>query len=178
MTGSFSGAAMASDNSTAHRIQVFNTPLEAGIRSAALLVSAYPTACDLQRLVQYDYLIVHSGDVDGGPPSIHPATPHRSSELLVRRRLIEAGLDLMAARAVVDRAFGERGITYVAGEYAVPFLDSLTTEYIFALRDRAEWVIATFRGMGEEQLNSFMRGRWSQWGSEFVRRTFSEADEE
>src|SRR5208337_5073824 len=88
---------------------VFNTPLECGLRSAALLLAAYPEACDIQRLVQYDYLLVHSGDVEGGPPSVHPATPHRSGELLVRRSLIEQGLQFMIKKMVIEQTFTGRG---------------------------------------------------------------------
>jgi len=77
---------------------VYNTPLECGLRCAALLLAAYPTHCDLQRLVQYEYLLVHSGDVPEGPTSLHPAAPHRSGELLVRRALVERGILFMMSR--------------------------------------------------------------------------------
>jgi hypothetical protein len=147
---------------------VFNSPLECGLRSAALLLACFPCSCDLQRLVQYDYLVVHSGDVDGGPPSIHPPTPHRSGELLVRRSLIEKGLEFMAQRMVVERIFTGGGVGYMAGEYAVVFLDSLTTEYVTKLRERAAWVASRFEKMTDEELGSYMRTKWSQWGSEFV----------
>lgn len=126
--------------------RLFNTPLECGLRSVALLFAAYPQSCDVQRLVQYDYLIVHSGDVDGGPESIHPATPHRSGELLVRRSLVEAGLDFMACRRVIERTYSGVGIEYLAGEYAVVFLDALASGYVRQLRDRAEWVVSVCGG--------------------------------
>lgn len=157
---------------------VFNSPLECGLRSAALLLAAYPRTCDLQRLVQYDYLVVHSGDVDGGPPSIHPPTPHRSGELLVRRSLVEHGLEFMAGRMVVERTFTQHGIGYIAGEYAVVFLGSLTTEYVRRLRDRAEWVVKRFQDMPDDSLGEYMRGHWSQWGSEFVRESLFEDAQE
>jgi hypothetical protein len=147
---------------------VFNTPLETGLRSAYLLLAASPARCDIQRLVQYDYLVVHSGDVDGGPESIHPATPHRSGELLVRRKLVEQGLEFMARRLVVERDFTADGITYRAGEYAVLFLDALTSKYAAQLRARAEWVVKRFSGMSDQELADYMRERWSRWGSEFV----------
>jgi hypothetical protein len=147
---------------------VFNTPLESGMRTAALLLAAFPRACDIQRLVQYDYLIVHSGDVEGGPPSIHPATPHRSGELLVRRSLVEAGIDLMVRRSVVERAFTDQGIGFVAGSYAVVFLDSLSSDYSKNLRMRASWVIDRFQEMSDDDLAAYLRARWSQWGAEFM----------
>ena len=69
----------------------FNSPLETGIRSLAVLVAAYPEPFDLERLVEMDYLVVHSGDADG-PYSLHAPLPMRAGELLVRRGLIEKGL--------------------------------------------------------------------------------------
>ncbi|WP_306800327.1 ABC-three component system middle component 2 [Endozoicomonas sp. YOMI1] len=60
----------------------FNSPLETGVRSLAILVAAHPVAFDLERLVEMDYLVVHSGDADG-PESIHAALPMRAGELLV-----------------------------------------------------------------------------------------------
>ncbi len=148
---------------------VFNTPVECGLRSAALLLAAYPRVCDLQRLVQYDYLVVHSGDVEGGPESIHPDTPHRSGELLVRRSLVEQGLEFMTRRLVVERTFTGHGVGYVAGEYAAVFLGALTSEYTAKLRGRAEWVVTRFQDMPDEAFAEYMRSRWSRWGAEFVR---------
>jgi hypothetical protein len=157
---------------------VFNTPLESGLRSVALLLAAYPKACDVQRLVQYDYLIVHSGDVEGGPPSIHPATPHRAGELLVRRTLVEAGLEFMIRKAVVERTFTSNGIGYSAGEYAVVFLDSLSTDYVKKLRSRADWVVRRFQELPDPELAAYMKARWSQWGAEFINAAFMEGADE
>lgn len=147
---------------------IFNTPIECGLRSAALLLAAYPAACDLQRLVQYDYLIVHTGDIEGGPPSIHPATPYRSNELLVRRPLVETGLDYMTHRRVIVREFSSLGISYAAGEYAAVFVGALTSSYAALLSDRAAWVIARFQSMNDNDLHRYMQARWSRWGSEFL----------
>ena len=82
---------------TGRRKSAFNSPLETGVRTLALLVAAYPRSRDLHRLVQYDYLTVHSADA-AGPPSLHPPLPLRSGELLVRRGIIERGLLLMMSR--------------------------------------------------------------------------------
>lgn len=148
---------------------VFNTPLECGLRSATVLLASFPKPCDIQRLVQYDYLLVHSGDVDGGPASLHPATPHRSGELLVRRPLIEAGLNFMIQRSVIDRLYVDQGIGYIAGEYAVMFLESLTSDYAKGLRERARWVISRFHDIPDSELGAYMKARWSRWGAEFIR---------
>lgn len=148
---------------------VFNTPLECGLRCSALLLAAYPDDCDLQRLVQYEYLLVHSGDVQDGPPSLHPNSPHRAGELLVRRGLIERGLYFMMSRHVVCRRFSAKGIRYFAGDVALPLFDSLMSQYSRKLRERARWVVDRFGPQSDEVLDGFMRENWSHWGSEFSR---------
>lgn len=42
----------------------FNSPLETGVRSLTILEAAFPLSFDLQRLVEFDYVVVHSGDVE------------------------------------------------------------------------------------------------------------------
>ena len=86
-----------------HKPITFNSPLEAGIRAVSILGAAYPQTYDLQRLVALDYLLVHTGDIDG-PDNLHPPTPMRSAELLVRRKLVEQSLLLMMTRDLVERA--------------------------------------------------------------------------
>jgi hypothetical protein len=115
----------------------FNSALETGVRTLAVLVASYPKAHDLGRLVQYDYLTVHSADADG-PPSLHPPLPLRSGELLVRRGLIESGLHLMISRSLVQRELHVQGFLYSADDSASSFLDNIKSPYIATLRNRAD----------------------------------------
>src|ERR1035437_4512317 len=119
----------------------FNSPLECGLRTLTLLAASHPSACDLQRLIFYDYLLVHSGDVPGGPESIHPATPLRSGEALVRRHWIEKGLLLMLSRELLKRKFSPAGITYQASPLTGSFLDYMEQPYTKQLRERAQCVV-------------------------------------
>ncbi|MFM9959999.1 MAG: ABC-three component system middle component 2 [Planctomycetaceae bacterium] len=41
----------------------FNSALESGLRALCVLYEAFPQSFDTQRLVFFDYLVVHSGDV-------------------------------------------------------------------------------------------------------------------
>ena len=144
----------------------FNSPLETGIRTLAILVASYPHAHDVSRLVQYDYLTVHSADADG-PPSLRPPLPLRSGELLVRRGLIEAGLRLMMSRRLVRIVPDARGILYAAEDAAGAFFDSLQSRYILELRDRAQWVASTFDGVGSDQLDAIISRLFDAWTTEF-----------
>jgi hypothetical protein len=150
----------------ADTVQIFNSPIETGMRALILLAASYPMQLDLQRLLEYDYMMVHTGDVDG-PPSIHPALPLRSGELLVRRQLIERGLMLMASRKLVTRHATPNGFMYQAEDDAGPFLDTLTAEYLTNLKDRAEWVVDRFRDMTDQEIRLMLTRVYDQWSREF-----------
>lgn len=151
---------------TQGRTSPFNSALETGVRTLAVLVESYPNAHDLGRLVQYDYLTVHSADA-GGPPSLHPPLPLRSGELLVRRGLIEAGLRLMMSRSLIRRDLHMDGLIYAAEDAAGAFLGSIRSPYIAQLRDRAEWVVSTFDGLSTDELNAVTKRLFNAWTTEF-----------
>lgn len=147
-------------------VTVFNSALETGIRSLVILTANFPAALDLQRLVDFDYLVVHSGDVDG-PESLHPPLPLREGELLVRRKIIESGILLMMSRGLVTRIAGTEGIVYQASDYAMPFIDSLTTPYMHLLIDRANWVGNTFGNMDTPDLHNLISSFFNKWTTQF-----------
>ena len=144
----------------------FNSPLETGLRSVCLLAAAFPTSFDLQRLVVFDYLVVHTGDLDG-PESLHPKIPMRSAELLVRRGVVERGLLLMISRGLVERNVSDNGIFYRAGEFAEAFLSSLTTIYLTELQSRANWVVSNYGALSTSDLRVTITGVFDRWIEEF-----------
>ena len=144
----------------------FNTPLETGLRSLAILEAAFPEHLDLQRLVELDYLVVHSADI-GGPESLHAPLPLRAGELLVRRELIERGLLLMMSKGLICRELSTEGFGYAAGEQASSYLGSLTSPYTLLLRERAQWLIANFSGLSTDELRALIRKFFAHWSSEF-----------
>src|SRR4051794_15928122 len=83
----------------------FNSPVEVALRALTVLVESHPASMSLYRLTILDYLVVHSDDVPGGPPALHPRTPHRAGELFVRRGLLQGGLHLLQGRGLATRSF-------------------------------------------------------------------------
>lgn len=150
----------------------FNTPLESGFRTLALLVAMAPARCDLQRLVYYDYFLVHSEDLAGvsePPLSMHPATPYRAGEVVVRRKLIETGCRLMISRDLLNVEYVEEGIQYEASEIAEAFLSYLETPYFTRLRSVATFVVSHFATFDDRELSDFVAGNLGRWGTEFSR---------
>jgi len=147
-------------------IRPFNSPLETGMRSVTLLVAAFPMSLDLQRLVAFDHLVVHTEDL-GGPESLHPRIPMRSAELLVRRGLIERGLMLMMSRGLVQRSTGDSGFHYQADEFAETFMSSLESPYLSQLKIRAEWVLREYGPLDDSDLRATINDVFDRWLEEF-----------
>ncbi len=151
---------------TEKKFSPFNSSLEIGIRSLTLLEAAYPESLDLQRLVEYDYLSVHSGDA-GGPESLHAPLPLRTGEILVRRSIIESGLILMMSRNLARHIPTNDGIRYFATDATGAFLTALSTPYITKLRQRANWVVEQFGNSSDKQLSEMTRKLFDRWTTQF-----------
>ncbi len=144
----------------------FNSPLETGVRALIILVASYPESIDLQRLIDFDYLVVHSEDADG-PESLHPPLPMRAGELLIRRNIIESGLLLMMSRGFVERVATQSGISYMASDTAMPFVSCLSAPYMRILLERAEWVVNRFGKVSEIELQEITSHFFDKWTTQF-----------
>lgn len=144
----------------------FNGPIEIGLRALVVLTEAFPAAYSLQRLVISDYLVVHSDDADG-PQGLHPQTPRRSGEMLVRRESLQRGLLLYQSRGLIERRYEPDGIVFAATEASATFIDVLESQYVSKLRLRTEWLISRFHGLADKELHDFVKKRLGNWGAEF-----------
>jgi len=144
----------------------FNGPLEAGIRAVAVLGSVYPNSFDIQRLTAYDYLLVRTSVLDG-PEDLHPTALIQTPATEVRRKIVQDALHMMMTRDLIERDVGENGISYRAGEAAAMFLESLTTPYIRALKERADWLTDRLSGYDELAFDAMMREFFDRWIVEF-----------
>ncbi|MBL8600483.1 MAG: threonine transporter [Myxococcales bacterium] len=149
-------------------VSPFNGPVEIGLRALCVLTTAFPAAYPLQRLVVFDYFLVHSDDIEGGPEGLHPRTPHRGGEILVRRGVIQQGLGLYESRGLIERVYEDGGIYFAATDKSADFLDTVGTEYLERLRDRADWVVSHLAALNDTALDAMVRQHVGTWGAEFA----------
>jgi len=147
--------------------ELFNSPLETGVRSLVLLNTAFPRAFDLKEMTWLDHLVVHTGDLDGGPQSLHPNVPHRSGELLVRRKLVERGLSLMRRAHMIEAQYGSDGLLFAAHDRAAPFVSLIRTEYGRTLKDRAKWLLDYLADKSKDHLHGVITEKIGRWAIEF-----------
>ena len=145
----------------------FNSSIEVGLRALTILNDAFPKAYSLQRLLFLDYFIVHSDDLPNGPTGLHPQTPHRSGELLVRRNVMQDGLSLYQSRGLIERHYEKTGVYYAATEKTSSFLDMLNSEYTIDLRARAAWLEDSFGEEPDSVIEKIVHEHIGKWGAEF-----------
>ena len=150
------------------KLPPFNGPVEIGLRALSVLSEAFPAQYSLQRLVVSDYLLVHSDDLPGGPPGLHPKTPHRGGELLVRRAVLEQGLMLYQSRGLLERHYTDTGVMFAATDRTAGFLDALSSTYAAELRDRAAWLVSLFEDVSDSELLRIADAQVGEWGAEFA----------
>ena len=141
-----------------------NSPIEVGVRALVVLTVASPARLDTAQLVFLDHVILHSGDLDGGPVSLQPDLPAGPGELGLRRTLMEQGLVLLMRAGLVDLTTDESGFLYGATEEAASFLDTLTAQYVGKLMDRASWLADTYlrEGVDVREGMNLITQRWAR----------------
>ena len=149
--------------------QLFNTPLEAGVRTLLILDAFAPQAFDLATMLLLDYYIVHTGDV-GGLPSLHPEINGRAGEYFVRRRLVEDGLRLMARASLVEQIFTGSGIAFRAHETATAMIDLFGSTYNRRLAEAAQWLAREADNQGVDLFIQGLKDGLERWSHEIVGR--------
>lgn len=147
--------------------QVFNSAFETGLRALCALSAGCPHEYDIQQLLAFDHIIVHSSDMPDGPTSLHPKVQQRNGELLVRRPLIQKGLALMEAKGLVLTRISNAQILYASTDLTPVFLDSLANPYIQKLINRADWAVSTFGGLGSKSFFKVFNEAFDRWSTEF-----------
>lgn len=150
-----------------HADYIFNSALETGVRSACVLAADQSMQYDLQQLLAFDHLVVHTGDVSNAPPSLHPNVLQRNGELLVRRPLVEHGLLLMEHKKLVEKIISINGFYYRATDLASVFIESLTNKYIEELCKRADWAVKMYKDFGDQFFSEVFNTAFDRWTNEF-----------
>jgi hypothetical protein len=145
-------------------VNPLNSPLEVGIRALVLLTETFPRRLDVAQLVYLDHAMLHSGDLEDGPASLHPDLPAGPGELGMRRRLIEQGLTVLLRAGLADMTATADGFLYGVTEEATSFLNALQSPYVGQLKERADWLTSTYMHEGTDVRDGMKQitQRWSR----------------
>lgn len=166
------------DNPNYKYAYIFNSPLEIGLRALILINSGSPQKYDLQTLIYYDYFMLYSGDLgnEEGASSIHPNIPYRFGEIIVRRKVMQDGLDLMYSKGLIEIIYDSDGISYISSQLTLPFLELFQSSYYQQIKSSAEFIINYFNNKNEN-LDTFIKSNIKNWGGEFIYEAFVRGDD-
>ncbi len=150
-------------------LNIYNTTLEIGLRVLIILHELKNESIDINRLIIYDYFVTHANDFDESIESIHPPIPHRSGEIIIKRKVIQDGINLMYSRELLDINYTAKGIYYVANDLTSAFLKYIESEYASEISKYSNLVISKFSSYSDDELNDYVNENLSKWGSEFTR---------
>lgn len=148
---------------------LFNTPLEAGLRAVVILDAFAPRAFDLKTLSLLDYYAVHARDVDvaaDAPESLHPPISPRRGEYFVRRQLVEDGLALMERAFLLDRVAMDNGFAFKTRDVAAAMVDLMQSDYNAQLREAARWIAKQAEVEGHDTFFKRLNAGVDRWKHE------------
>lgn len=148
------------------KVSIFNSPLEMGLR-LLFIFNKTSKPLDQQRLIYYNYLLVHSADIPNSPKSIHADLPRRSCEMLVNRSVVKKGLTLLLLKDLIDVEYSKSGILYKKNHNTELFVQYFDSDYSKLLQERAEWLCSKFDELTDSQITQLMDSNLGKWGSEF-----------
>lgn len=156
-------------------IKIYNTAYEIGIRILILLGQS-KKELDLQRIIFYDYLMIHYNDVNTAYESLHPDNPYHATELFVRRKLIQDALKLIGQKGLLEVKFSNSGIQYHITSLGINFLSYFESEYFTKLSEYARLVIEQFHNYSDEELKRYINNNVGQWEDQFEREALFRGD--
>ena len=138
-----------------NNINIFNNPVEIRLRILILLNIDIDNEFNIEKLTYFDYLMMHSGDIDNAPDSILPNSPYRFFEFHVNKENISQAVEFLWRKGLVDISYTANGIFYKANRLTNLFVKTLQNDLCEKLKYTASWVVDNFYKYSENDLKEF-----------------------
>ncbi|KAF6583124.1 ABC-three component system middle component 2 [Paenibacillus sp. EKM211P] len=160
---------------TTNKIKIFNSPEEVGTRILFIL-SLCDKRMSSQRIMYYDYFVLHLNDIDNSYGSLHPDNPNHSSEIAVRRGIVNKGITLMLSKGLLDVKYTKTGIYYKKNNITDPFVSLFSNGYVEHLKKNIAVVNEKFSNYSDTQIYRYINKNIGSWTGEFEKE-YSSGDE-
>jgi len=144
-------------NTNHNKNNLFNSPIEIGMRVLLILAQLHPDKLDLDNLAFFDYVITYSEDFDG-PENLHPPVPNRLAELAMRREKMQKGLKLLISKEFIEPHLSKLGNHYKITMRGSQFLSCLSSPYYKKLWERAHWISDSYHHLIKHRKDVYNMG--------------------
>ena len=149
-------------------VKLFNTPVEIGLRCLFLLNVFQQAALSTDKLIYFDYFLIHAGDISKAQKSIHPKYPFRSAEIVVKRELLMNALRLLTSKELAKVVFTQSGIQFEITDIGRKAIEYFESDYSSQIKFVSGWIFETYKDYTENQLSDVVNINIQKWGSEFT----------
>ncbi|CAM4214038.1 hypothetical protein SAMN06265348_10625 [Pedobacter westerhofensis] len=139
--------------------KIYSSDLEISLRLMAILQFYVQAPLTIERLVVYDFLILHGNDIFPELHSLHPKSPNSSNEFLIKRELFKRGLHLLVSKELIKVNINKTGISYQGSELTVRFCEKLNSPYSRKLYPAVQSVISTTSLYSDLELENRIKTR-------------------
>lgn len=157
------------------KIAIFNSPEEVGVRILFIL-DACQKRMSFQRIMYYDYFSLHLRDLDKTQKSLHPDNPNHSSEIAIKRSLINKGLSLIIAKGLIEVKYTKTGIYYQSNHLTHHFISLFENAYVEQLKRNIIMVNELFLNQTDKQIYKYVDRNIGKWAGEFEENVFLGVD--
>lgn len=152
-------------------VKIYNTSEEIGVR-ILFIVQICQKRMSSQRIMYYDYFALHLCDIDRSYESLHPDNPNHSSEIAIRRKFINEGINLMISKGLLSIKYTQTGIYYVHNNITDKFLEMFDNEYVEKLKRCIFIVNEKFSSYSDKQIYKYIDKNIGSWVGEFERNSY------
>ncbi len=152
-----------------NNINIFNNPVEISLRILILLNIDINNEYNIEKLTYFDYLMMHSGDIDDAPDSILPNSPYRFFEFHVNKENISQSVEFLWRKGLVDISYNANGIFYKANRLTNLFVTTIQNELCEQLKHTASWVVDNFYKYSENDLKDLFYSKLKSKSTDFSR---------
>ena len=149
-------------------IKLLNSNLEIALR-LLVIMNVHKKTIERDRLVAYEYFVIHSGDIKNAPSSIHPDIPYRASIYISNHQNISNALNILLSKELVVLNIENNKFEYQITKAGEIFVQYMTSEYYNKLNSIALWVCDYFKNYSDEDLNTYIECNIGKWGNEFTK---------
>lgn len=126
-----------------------------------------------QRIMYYDYFSLHLNDISDAYESLHPDNPNHSSEIAVRRVMVNHGLNLMISKGLISIKYSKTGIYYEKNQLTTSFVTLFQNGYVDKLKKNIKTVDEKFYNYSDKQIYKYIDKNIGSWVGEFEKDFYS-----
>lgn len=135
--------------------EILNTPLECALRILIILSENRTDFFDIEKLGYYDYLCVNLRDYSESHISLHPQSPYRTGEILIKRPLVKTAIKVLVQKGLVNITYNSSGFGIAANEFSQYFLSQIQSEYALKFTESTKIASKLLDGKTNEDLRTF-----------------------